>query len=135
MKSSVFVDTQYVIALINDGDRHHDKAMQLAARYSDTPLLTTQAVLLEVGNALARHHRVEAISVLDAFQNSPDVEVVELSAGLFSDGVELYRRHTDKSWGLVDCISFVVMRERRLLAALTYDQHFVQAGFRALMRE
>ncbi len=37
--------------------------------------------------------------------------------------------------GLVDCISFVVMRERNIEAALTADEHFIQAGFRALLRE
>lgn len=135
MKHSVFVDTQYVIALINERDHHHDKARRLAAQYRNSQLLTTQAVLLEIGNALARHFRAEATSVLDAFQKSPGVEVVELSTGLFSAGVDLYRRHADKSWGLVDCISFTVMRERQVMAALTYDQHFLQAGFRALMRE
>ena len=40
-----------------------------------------------------------------------------------------------KAWGLVDCISFIVMREAGVNQALTFDQHFVQAGFQALMRE
>ena len=37
--------------------------------------------------------------------------------------------------GLTDRISFVVMEERGITDALAYDQHFVQAGFRALLRE
>ncbi len=41
----------------------------------------------------------------------------------------------DKEWGLVDCVSFVVMREHGIEAALTTDRHFIQAGFRALLRE
>lgn len=32
-----------------------------------------------------------------------------------------------------DCISFVVMREKNLIDALTADRHFIQAGFRALL--
>jgi predicted nucleic acid-binding protein len=47
----------------------------------------------------------------------------------------LYKSHQDKAWGLVDCISFVVMREAGVNQALTFDQHFVQAGFQALMLE
>ena len=38
------------------------------------------------------------------------------------------------NWSLVDCISFVVMEERRLGDALTTDRHFEQAGFKALLR-
>jgi hypothetical protein len=34
-----------------------------------------------------------------------------------------------------NCISFIVMREAGVNQALTFDQHFVQAGFQALMRE
>jgi len=38
-------------------------------------------------------------------------------------------RWTDKTFSFTDCTSFVVMRERRLKAALTSDRHFEQAGF------
>ncbi len=37
--------------------------------------------------------------------------------------------------GLTDCISFVVMQEQKVNKAMTIDRHFIQAGFRALMRE
>ncbi|MEZ4571694.1 MAG: hypothetical protein R2849_15445 [Thermomicrobiales bacterium] len=50
-------------------------------------------------------------------------------------GYTLFARNTDKSWTLVDCISFVVMQERGITEALTADRHFVQAGFRALLLE
>jgi len=52
-----------------------------------------------------------------------------LTPELFESAFELYRRHTDKQWGLVDCVSFVVMRNQGLTTALAFDQHFVQAGF------
>jgi predicted nucleic acid-binding protein len=38
-------------------------------------------------------------------------------------------------WGLVDCISFIVMQNRGITDALTADIHFQQAGFRALLRD
>jgi predicted nucleic acid-binding protein len=54
---------------------------------------------------------------------------------ILDDAFDLYSRRSDKEWGMTDCVSFVVMRERGLLEALTMDQHFQQAGFRALLRE
>ncbi len=37
-------------------------------------------------------------------------------------------------WGITDCISFVGMHREGTYDALTADHHFVQAGFRALLR-
>ena len=58
-----------------------------------------------------------------------NVEIVHLSSELFNRGLTLYKKYQDKDWGLVDCISFVVMKEAEIHAALTFDRHFVQAGF------
>lgn len=74
------------------------------------------------------------MEIIEGFLSSEDVEVVRLSADLFEKSFALYKAHQDKQWGLIDCISFTVMREAKIQDALTFDQHFVQAGFRALMR-
>jgi uncharacterized protein len=42
---------------------------------------------------------------------------------------------TGKEWGLSDGLSFVVMEMRGIREALTGDEHFEQAGFRALLCE
>jgi predicted nucleic acid-binding protein len=47
----------------------------------------------------------------------------------------MYRDRPDKAWSLTDCISFEVMREAGLTDALTADEHFRQAGFRAVLLE
>jgi predicted nucleic acid-binding protein len=41
----------------------------------------------------------------------------------------------DKEWGMTDCISFIVMPDMGVIDALTTDDHFRQAGFRALLIE
>ena len=48
-------------------------------------------------------------------------------------GWELYSSRLDKDWGIIDCISFVLMEERNLIEALTGDHHFEQAGFKVLL--
>ena len=119
-------------------DAFHGKAVQLAAqiRRERTSLLTTRAVLLEIGNALSRQrNRAVAINLLQTMEQDSAIEIVPLSEELYARAFTLYRQRPDKEWGLVDCISFVVMRERGLTDALTTDEHFRQAGFRVLMRE
>ena len=56
------------------------------------------------------------------------------SRRLFTRGLALYKERTDKEWSLTDCISFVIMRDLKLSAALTADRHFEQAGFMALLK-
>jgi uncharacterized protein len=53
---------------------------------------------------------------------------------LFAEGLKLHRDRPDKGWSLTDCVSFIVMQRHKASDALTYDQHFEQAGFRALLR-
>lgn len=134
MSNKIFVDTLFIVALVNARDGYHARASKLADAYEYKSMVTTDAVLLEVGNSLARSFKREAVEVIDSFFNSPEVEVVRLTPELWARSFKLYRSYLDKEWGLVDCISFTVMRERNLTAALTFDQHFVQAGFTALMR-
>jgi predicted nucleic acid-binding protein len=47
--------------------------------------------------------------------------------------LDFFAQHADKSWGLVDCASFLVMRDRGISVAFTSDQHFEQAGFTRLL--
>lgn len=126
-----FIDTLFVIALINRRDQYHEQADELALLYEDQPLLTTDAVLLEIGNAMARAFKPEAAEVIESFLTSEDVMVVRLTPDLFDRAFALYKSHQDKEWGLVDCISFVVMQDAGVTDALTFDRHFTQAGFRA----
>ncbi len=134
MSNRTFVDTSFIVALINGRDAYHAQASNLADEFEGQPLVTTDGVLLEVGNALARNFKPQAIEVIDHFMTSPEVEIVRLTPSLFDEAYRLYRSYQDKEWGLVDCISFTVMRHMDVSAALTFDQHFVQAGFQALMR-
>ncbi len=138
MSTDVFLDTAYAIALSSAKDQFHVRAIALAEQMeaARTPLVTTRAVLLEIGNALSKlRYRQAAVKLLDSLEADPTVEIVPLSEGLYARAAKLYRERTDKEWGLTDCISIIVMQDRGLTDALTTDGHFQQAGFRALLRE
>ena len=129
MSESVFVDTGYILALVNENDQNHAEALALSERFDGQPVVVTDAVLLEIGNALSRMDRNAAVQIIQDLRDSPGATVVNLTPELFESAFDLYRRHIDKQWGLVDCVSFVVMRRMGLTTALAFDQHFVQAGF------
>ncbi|PYO01979.1 MAG: hypothetical protein DMD91_05755 [Candidatus Rokuibacteriota bacterium] len=131
----VFVDTVYWLALINKNDQWHERALDWSAQ-STGSLVTTEAVLTEVADALCRADRRRwAVEAIRAVRSDPAITIVAGSASMFSRAFELYSERPDKDWSLTDCVSFVLMKEQALDRALTADIHFVQAGFRALLRE
>jgi predicted nucleic acid-binding protein len=73
---ATFIDTSYVIALANTADLYHEHASALALQPLG-PFVTTEVVLTEIGNALSRlRWRQYAVSILQRFQDDPDIEVV-----------------------------------------------------------
>jgi len=134
--SAVFVDTSGWIALLNADDQLHDRAgkclqeLALAAR----PLATTDWVLAETGNGLARvAARARFVLAVETFLQSTSSRLARIDADTFQRALQLYGQMTDKTWGLVDCASFLVMREAGIRDALSADRHFEQAGFRCLL--
>lgn len=125
----ILVDTAYVLALVNERDQYHERAQQLADFVEGQELLITDAVLLEIGNALARGFKPQAVEIITYFIEAEEVEVYAYPQRVFDQAFALYKKYEDKEWSLVDCISFVVMRERGIKKALTFDRHFEQAGF------
>jgi predicted nucleic acid-binding protein len=135
--NDVFLDTGFVVALSSQRDQHHRRARERAQQVSDerTQIVTTRDVLVEIGNALsAVGRRNFAVRYIRSIERDTSFEVVEASADLFHRGLALYDERPDKAWGLTDCISFVVMRDRDIWDALTADRDFEQAGFNALLR-
>lgn len=129
-----FVDTSHLIALLNPRDSLHSRSMRWSAVVSE-PLVLTEYVVLETVNYFSRpQHRAQAQAFVRFVRSDASYEVVPITRQLFESGLALHAARNDKAWSLTDCISFEVMRERGIRDALTFDEHFDQAGFRALLR-
>jgi predicted nucleic acid-binding protein len=116
-----FADSFYLLAIFNGRDAAHELALA-ASKELQGVLVTTDWV------------RSGCADFIDDLRRSPRVEVEPASRALFDAGLGLYRQRADKGWSLTDCISFVVMQDRKMTDALTGDHHFEQAGFRALLK-
>ena len=98
-------------------------------------IVTTEFIVLELGNACARaEDHADFLALVAGMRASSWVKIVPASSELLNRGLELMRECSDKDWSLTDCVSFVVMEEARLQEALTGDRHFEQAGFKALLK-
>jgi predicted nucleic acid-binding protein len=131
---AVFADTFYFLALPNERDPAHGRAID-ASKAPDQLFVTTEFVLVESGDALNKPPlREEFKAVCALVQNTPSFRLVGASRELLQHGLALYHERPDKEWQLTDCISFVVMKNDGLSDALTGDRHFDQAGFKALLK-
>ena len=135
---SIFVDTAALIALGNRQDQWHAQAISMSRQLTlaGCRFLTTDAVLLEVGNTFSRvAYKPAALRLIETARESPRWRCVASDRVLVDRGLALFRQMTDKDWSLTDCISVVVAREQGLQQIFTTDHHFTQAGFEILLRE
>lgn len=129
----VFADTSYWVALVVKQDQYHECAQTWSLRITGR-ITTTVPVLLETANILSKPAwRAAGIALINHLGQRPDVTIVPLSSALWLRGWDLFTKRPDKAWSVTDCISFLVMEDSFLDAALTADEHFRQAGFRAVL--
>jgi predicted nucleic acid-binding protein len=111
-------------------DEHHPAAMALGTTLR-RPVVTSEFVVIEVGNFLAATPAREKLGVLlKTLRRDPQTTIIPASSELLQRGIALFLDRPDKSWSVTDCTSFEIMRDRGMLDAITTDHHLEQAGFR-----
>ena len=93
--------------------------------------MTTEYVLLECGNAAARRPYRQRVNALRQQLTAAGL-IQMVSDGELAAAWAAYDRGDAAGAGIVDCISFAVMRRFGLTDVFTNDQHFAAAGFTPL---
>jgi uncharacterized protein len=133
VNAPIFIDTGYILALANTADKYHERA-RATALATPAPFITTEAVLIEIGNALSSQRwRHLGIAALNDLRSDPNIAIISIDTALLESAIELYATRPDKEWGPTDCLSFVVMNGHGITHALTTDRHFEQAGFQIVL--
>jgi uncharacterized protein len=133
----VFADTSYWIALLNPRDELHARAVVAGGSYSEDQVVTSEMVLVEFLNGFSERGprlRAAALKAVMSLRGSLNVTVIRQTSDQFERALHRYGERIDKAWSLTDCASFLIMEGEGIESALTHDQHFAQAGFRALLR-
>jgi hypothetical protein len=132
--NTIFADSYYYLAFVNDRDAGHVRAIDYSRSFRGRTI-TTEWVLTEVADALsAPEQRAVFAELLAQLRADSGLVIVEASHDLFERGIKLFSDRPDKCWSLTDCTSFVVMDEHGISAALTADHHFEQAGYTPVLK-
>lgn len=135
----IFVDTSGWGNLVDTLQKFHaeTKAIYLSAKENGSRLVTTNYVIAELVALLSspmRIPRTRSIKFIESIKSSALVDIVHIDEDTDAKSWDLLKNRADKSWSLVDCSSFVVMQENKIVEALTTDHHFEQAGFIRLLK-
>ncbi len=133
---TVFLDTNGWLALLNSSDALHATAR---SRWADLVgqgsfILLTDWIVAETGNGLARTRaKIRFAMAVELIRSSPNARLLTVTPTLLERALSLYTDREDKTWGLVDCASFLVMQEEAAVDVFSNDRHFEQAGFKCLL--
>jgi predicted nucleic acid-binding protein len=134
----LFLDTNYLCALLSDRDPLHAAAVHTSEelrRDTSVRYVTSLPVLTEI----LAHYSKDAFSrrtaadFIQRMRASDDVVVVVGDEQLFDAAIDLYRRRLDKTYSLVDCMSMVICRRMNITEVMTGDRDFQQEGFTILL--
>jgi predicted nucleic acid-binding protein len=131
--NAVFLDTTGLLAQWDQTDQWHDSAAhalrELIALRKRT--VSTTFVFLECGNAAARRpYRRFVASTREELEASG--RLLAPTAEDWQAAWDAYTRGEAGDAGIVDQVSFVVMRRLGITDAFTNDRHFKAAGFNTL---
>jgi uncharacterized protein len=137
MARKVFVDSSGLYALADRRDSSHAQAKERVHKLveSGTRFILTDYIVDEACTlAKVRAGSDAALRLLEIVERSHAIEMLWIGIEHFETAKAFFRRHADHGYSFTDCTSFVVMDKLRIRDALTSDHHFVEAGFRILLK-
>ncbi len=125
--NETFVDASFWIAVTFPRDQHHIDGMLFwaTALQRDRPTVTTNWTLYEAVTFLNGKDRHDL--ALQALEMVERTTTIVDAAEFEGEAVRVFPSHHDKRWSVVDCASFVCIRERGTRLALAFDNDFAQA--------
>lgn len=133
---TIFVDSHYLVAMINQRDQWHKTAVEISFKITEASFIVTDSIFVETLNYFAEFKpqiKENAVDAIKNFSARSNVTVIEQTTELMASGIELYRSRLDQGFSLTDCISMVISREYNVTSILTNDHHFQQEGFQILL--
>jgi predicted nucleic acid-binding protein len=135
----IFVDTAGWASFLVKNEPYHELAGVLfrSVRRIGRPAITTNYVLAELAALLMSPLGVPhagRVEFMQSIRHAPWIEVVHIDKERDNRSWDFLAKHQDKDFSVVDCSSFLLMKELGISAAITTDRHFEQAGFERLLK-
>jgi hypothetical protein len=131
--ATIFLDTSGIIAVLDAYDNFHAQAEPLWKQWihEGVPLLTSNYVVVEATAVGQRHLGFAAAAAIHQ-DMLPSVQVVWMNETSHQQAIDVLLAANRRQLSLVDCSSFLLMRDLDLHHVFTFDRHFAEQGFTCL---
>ena len=132
--TKIFVDTGAYFAQFYQRNQYHEQAMERWKNLKKhrVKFFITHHIMVELATLLARRTDNEfTFKKLEKVYNS-DVFIELTTENDERNVMKLLKKYSDQRAGIVDCLSFVVMKRLGLKQVFTFDRHFEHAEFKAI---
>jgi len=118
----IFLDTSFIVALVNNSDDRHNKAVKLASKIQNEEKIVSNIVIIEVLNILRKFKdgklNKEVFRIIkDNFQ------IYLEDMGVYDDALNIQLRYKGKL-GFSDSIMITIMKRMNIVKIASYDRHF-----------
>ena len=125
----IFVDTGFFFAFFSANDPDHSRCREVFESFKDRRLpellLTTDHVIFEtITLTRMRIGHERAVFVGERLYSGKMARIYETSFEEQLTAFEYFKRHSDKKYRAVDCLSVVVMEKLEIGEALAVDEDF-----------
>jgi uncharacterized protein len=106
---TVFADTSYWIAFLNEDDDLYEIAIQTTEKLFPMQIITSKMVLSELLNHVSKkgnNFRNAAVNFINQLNEDPNVVITPQTSQLFTSAFQLYAQRQDKAWSHTDCYHF-----------------------------
>jgi uncharacterized protein len=127
----IFADTGAWVARFSRRDQYHIQAAGTWAKLkaSDEQVFTSDSIFVETISFLGRNVGVSAAVEVGRFLHGWNkLTIVRATRDDEAVALDLLNKFADQSIGIVDCLSFALIRRHHIQSVFTFDRHFELAG-------
>ena len=128
----IFIDTGAFLARHLPKDQYHRKAKNFwdSIRKKNETCVTSNFVLDETFTLLGRRagYRFAAQRARNIYA-SESLNILRPSREDELEAIDFFEKYSDQRLSFTDCVSFVLMKSKKIKRVFTFDQHFQLAGF------
>lgn len=128
--SDIFVDTSALYAFVNKNDKFHHQVVKYLKTTPDT-LVTTNFIFAETLSLITKRvGKKIAIKFGEHLKKSGKILIMYLPEDYQEKAWKLFSEDEKIGFDYIDATCFVFMQETGIETALSFDIHFIQAGFK-----